>query len=213
LSVNTGSGHNDGPQQIFTGHPIQGRRLKPDNPDLFSIANYLRSDPGRNLPNYVGVHPIPYLGSAYLGPTYDPFAVYGDPNSPEFTVPNIGLKEGEPAVRLGERIGLRVSLDRLRRDIDQGKNMAALDRLEAQAWNVLTGSAARQAFDIASEEAPVRERYGRNAWGQQCLLARRLVEAGVELVTVTLNGALCGRVQNWDDHAVNHHVFEGMKYR
>jgi uncharacterized protein (DUF1501 family) len=211
--VHTGFCHDDGPQQIFTGHPIQGRRLKPDNPDMLTIANYLRSDPTRNLPNYIGVNPIPYLGSAYLGPTYDPFAVYGDPNSPEFTVPNIGLKDGEAATRLGERIGLRVSLDRLRRDIDQGKNMAALDRFEAQAWNVLTGSAARQAFDISSEHEKTRERYGRNTWGQQCLLARRLVEAGVEIVTVTLNGPLCGRVQNWDDHAVNHHVFDGMKYR
>jgi len=100
--VHTGFCHDDGPQQIFTGHPIQGRRLKPDNPDLFSIANYLRSDPSRNLPNYIGVNPIPYLGSAYLGPTYDPFAVYGDPNAPEFEVPNIGLKDREAAARLGE---------------------------------------------------------------------------------------------------------------
>jgi hypothetical protein len=59
----------------------------------------------------------------------------------------------------------------------------------------------------------VRERYGRNSWGQRCLLGRRLVEAGVDLVSVTLNGSLCGRVNNWDDHAVNHHVFEAMKYR
>src|SRR5207302_1119662 len=58
-----------------------------------------------------------------------------------------------------------------------------------------------------------RERYGRNTWGQRCLLARRLVEAGVDLVSVTLSGPLCGRVQNWDDHAVNHHVFDAMKYR
>ena len=59
----------------------------------------------------------------------------------------------------------------------------------------------------------MRDRYGRNTWGQRCLLARRLVEAGVDLVTATLNGPLCGRVGNWDDHAVNHHVFEAMKYR
>ena len=49
--------------------------------------------------------------------------------------------------------------------------------------------------------------------GQRCLLARRLVEAGVDLVAATLNGPLCGRVNNWDDHAVNHHVFDAMKYR
>jgi hypothetical protein len=211
--VHTGFCHDDGPQQIFTGHPIQGRRLKPDDPDLFSIVNFLRNDPGRDLPNYVGVNPIPYLGSAYLGPSYDPFAVYGDPNSPEFAVPNIGLKERETAARLGERIGLRVNFDRLRRELDQGGNMQALDRFEAQAWNVLTGSAARAAFDIDKEDPRIRDRYGRHIWGQQCLLARRLVEAGVELVTVTLNGPTCGRTQSWDDHAVNHHIFDAMKHR
>ena len=59
----------------------------------------------------------------------------------------------------------------------------------------------------------MRDRYGRNAWGQQLLMARRLVEAGVEIVTTELTGPLCGRVQNWDDHAVNHHVFDALKYR
>ncbi|MFN0056167.1 MAG: DUF1501 domain-containing protein [Planctomycetales bacterium] len=211
--VHTGFCHDDGPQQIFTGHPIQGRRLKPDNPDLLSIANFLRTDPDRDLPNYVGVGPIPYLGSAYLGPAHEPFAVHGDPNAPTFEVPNIGLKDEEQARRLSQRIGLRVSLDRLRREIDRGGNMEAMDRFEAQAWNVLTGAAARRAFDLGQESDATRERYGRNAWGQQCLLGRRLIEAGVELVAVTLNGPLCGRVQNWDDHAVNHHVFDGMKYR
>jgi uncharacterized protein (DUF1501 family) len=211
--VHTGFCHDDGPQQIFTGHPKQGRRLKPEDPDLLSIANYLRTDPSRTLPNYVGVNPIPYLGSAYLGPSYDPFAVHGDPNSPSFQVPNLGTMAPEQADRLGRRIGLRKSFDGLRRDVDHSGNMQALDSFEEQAWNLLTGPEARKAFDVNREDPRIRDRYGRNSWGQQCLLARRLVEAGVELVTVTLNGPLCGRVGNWDDHAVNHNVFEGMKLR
>jgi hypothetical protein len=211
--VHTGFCHDDGPQQIFTGHPIQGRRLKPDDPEMLSIVNYLRPNRGRDLPNYVGVNPIPYLGSAYLGPAYDPFSVYGDPNAPEFEVPNMGLKDLASSQRMSDRIGLRVSLDRLKREIDRHGNMEAMDAFEVQAWNMLTGSASRNAFDISKEDPRNRDRYGRNMWGQQCLLARRLVEAGVELVTVTLNGPLCGRVGNWDDHAVNHHVFDGMKHR
>ncbi|MFN0198966.1 MAG: DUF1501 domain-containing protein [Planctomycetaceae bacterium] len=211
--VHSGFCHDDGPQQIFTGHAFQGRRQKPDEPDLFSIVNFLRNAPGRDLPNYVGVNPIPYLGSAYLGPAFDPFSVYGDPNAPEFEVPNIGLKDPETANRLQKRVGLRVTLDRLEREIDQSGNMEAMDQFEAQAWNMLTGTSARQAFAIEKEDPRIRDSYGRNTWGQQCLLARRLVEAGVELVTVTLNGALCGRVGNWDDHAVNQHVFEALKYR
>jgi uncharacterized protein (DUF1501 family) len=78
---------------------------------------------------------------------------------------------------------------------------------------MLTSSEARAAFDINREDPRVRERYGRNRWGQQCLLARRLIEAGVQLITTTLNGPLCGRVQNWDDHAVNHHVFDALQTR
>jgi hypothetical protein len=211
--THTGFCHDDGPQQIFTGHPVQGRRLKPDDPDLLCIANYLRSDPRRTVPNYVGVNPIPYLGSAYLGPAYDAFAVHGDPNSPKFTVPNIGLPAEDAAARLGNRRNLRVSLDRLPYEIDLSKNMRAMDEFESQAWNLLTGTAAQQAFHIDAEDDRTRDFYGRNQWGQQCLLARRLVEAGVELVSVTFNGPLCGRVGNWDDHAVNHHVFDGLKYR
>src|SRR5262249_500140 len=72
---------------------------------------------------------------------------------------------------------------------------------------------AARAFDLAREPARVRERYGRNQWGQQLLLARRLAEAGVGVITTTLDGPLCGRVGNWDDHAVNHHIFDALKYR
>src|SRR4029078_2441954 len=78
---------------------------------------------------------------------------------------------------------------------------------------MLAPPVARNAFDLSQEDPAVRDRYGRNTWGQQCLLARRLVESGVELVTTTLAGPICGRVQNWDDHAVNHHVFDAMQSR
>src|SRR5207245_4547251 len=112
-----------------------------------------------------------------------------------------------------ERMGLRERLDGLSRALDDRGNMQAIDQFEEMAWNMLTSPMARRAFDLSQEDPKVRDRYGRNTWGQQCLLARRLVEAGVELVTVTLNGPLCGRVNNWDDHAVNHHVFEAMRQR
>ena len=211
--VHTGFCHQQGAQQMLTGHPVRELKQKPDDPDLFSITHCLRSDRDRSLPNYVGVNPIPYLGSAYLGPAYEPFAVTGDPNDPQFDVPNIGIADPAQVRRLGERIGLRKDFDRLRRDVDRLANMQALDSFESQAWNVLTSSATRQAFDIQKEDPRTRDRYGRNAWGQQCLMARRLVESGVDLVTTTFSGPLCGRVGNWDDHAVNHNVFEGMKYR
>jgi hypothetical protein len=188
-------------------------RLKPDHPDLFAIVDRLRADPGRPLPNNVGVPPIPYLGSAYLGPAHEPFAVHGDPNDPKFEVPNIGLKDTEQRARLAGRAELHERLDSLNRQADNLSNRGGLDPFRGQALNVLTGPAARRAFDLSLEDPRLRDQYGRNAWGQRCLLARRLVEAGVDLVSVALNGPLCGRVGNWDDHAVNHHVFDAMKYR
>jgi hypothetical protein len=211
--VHTGFCHQQGAQQLLTGHPVRELRNKPDDPDLFSIAHLLRSDPSRALPNYVGVNPVPYIGSAYLGPAWEPFSVTGDPNDPKFEVPNLALRDPELVRRLEGRIDLRRDFDRLRRIRDRAGTMDALDAYEAQAWNVLTSQQAKQAFDLSHEDDATRDRYGRNQWGQQCLLARRLVEAGVELVTTTLNGPLCGRVQNWDDHAVNHNVFEIMKLR
>ncbi len=85
------------------------------------------------------------------------------------------------------------------------------DAFQQQAYALLTGPETRRAFDLDLEDPRLRDRYGRNTWGQHCLLARRLVEAGVDLVTTSLDGPLCGRVGNWDDHAVNHHVFDAMK--
>ena len=211
--AHTGFCHQQGAQQLLTGHPVRELKQKPDDPDLLSITHLLRSKVERGIPNYVGINPIPYIGSAYLGPAYEPFAVHGDPNDPQFEVPNLGISEAERVQRLADRIHLRKDFDRLRRDVDRLGTMGALDAFESQAWNVLTSSEARRAFDLSQEDPRLRDRYGRNAWGQQCLLARRLVEAGVDLVTTTLNGPLCGRVQNWDDHAVNHNVFEAMKRR
>ncbi|MBX3440935.1 MAG: DUF1501 domain-containing protein [Planctomyces sp.] len=211
--VHTGFCHQQGTQQLLTGHPVLQMKNQPDHPDLLSIAHRVRHDARRTLPNYVGLPPVNYSGSAYLGSGYDPFAVYGDPNSPSFAIPNLALPDVARAAQLQDRMSLRRQLDRLCRDVDRFGEMDALDQYEAQAWGLLTAVETRDAFDLAAESEAVRDRYGRNSWGQQCLLARRLVEAGVELVTVQFGGPLCGRVQNWDDHAVNHHVFDGMRYR
>jgi len=204
---------------LLSGDPAAADKPKPEFPDLMSVANYLRFDPARKIPNFVGVNGIStydgfvIAGSAYLGAKYEPFRVTGDPNAPNFQVPNIGLKSEAEAHHLRKRIELRESFDRLRRNVDRSGSMQAIDSFEAQALNLLTSPEAQRAFDIQQEDAKVRDRYGRNAWGQQCLMARRLVEAGVELITTTFDGPLCGRVQNWDDHGVNHHVFDALAYR
>ena len=78
---------------------------------------------------------------------------------------------------------------------------------------LLTNPQTRDAFDLSKEDDRTRDRYGRNRWGQQLLLARRLVESGVEIITSSLHGPQCGRVANWDDHAVNHHIFDALQFR
>ncbi len=216
--AHTGGGHPAGSLQLLCGDPDAQDKLKPTRPDFMSVAHYLRSEGKHALPNYIGVNPIvrydnfTIAGSAYLGERYAPFAVTGDPNAPQFRVPNIGLADSAQSGRLSTRIELQKQLDAIRRDLDNGA-IQAMDRFEAQALGLLTSKEAARAFDLNLEDPKLRDRYGRNQWGQQLLMARRLVEAGVEIVTTTLDGPLCGRVANWDDHAVNHHVFEALKFR
>jgi hypothetical protein len=217
--THTGGGHPAGSLQVLGGDPDAQDKPKPVLPDWMSVASYFRADPTKHLPRYVAVNPVDnydsftIAGPAYLGPSYEPFKVVGDPNDPRFEVPNIGVKEGQQLARLEGRIDLRQRLDRLQKELDQSGDMAAADNFESQALSLLTSPAARVAFDLREEPAAVRDRYGRHAWGQQCLMARRLVEAGVDVVTTEFDGPLCGRVANWDDHAVNHHVFQALSYR
>ncbi|MCA9112934.1 MAG: DUF1501 domain-containing protein, partial [Planctomycetaceae bacterium] len=211
--VHTGFCHQQGTQQLLTGHPERVLRNKPLHPDLFSIAHKVRYAGDRELPNYVAVNPTSYAGSAYLGPAFEPFMITGDPNDAGFAVPNIGLPDEARVRRLSDRIGLRQQLDHFKRHMATTLDMSALDTHEQSAVNMLTGEAATRAFDITQEDEHTRDRYGRNRWGQQLLMARRLVEAGVDLVTTQFSGDLCGGVGNWDDHAVNQNCFEAMQYR
>ncbi len=214
----TAGGHPAGTMQMFSGDPDTRDKPKPKLPDWMAVAHYLRAKQGGRsnpIPNYIGVPPASseYSSPAYLGDAYAPFAVTADPNRPEFEVPNIGLSDAAETRRLSDRVALRKNLDRLERAFDTDGELGALDQFEAQAMTLLTHPRSRDAFDLGREDERTRDRYGRNRWGQQLLLARRLVEAGVEIVTSSLSGPLCGRVNNWDDHAVNHHQFEALRFR
>lgn len=210
-------GHPAGSMQMLSGDSDERDKPKPKLPDWMSVANYLRSKDAKRmnpLPNYVGVNPpLEYNGPAYLGDAYSPFAVMDDPNRPNFEVPNIGLADPAESRRLSDRVALRQSLDTLERGFDREGELGALDQFEAQAMTLLTNPKTRDAFDLSKEDAHTRDRYGRNRWGQQLLLARRLVESGVEIITSSLSGPLCGRVGNWDDHAVNQHQFDALRFR
>ncbi len=120
--LNGAGGHPAGSMQMFSGDSDTRDKPKPKLPDWMSVVNYLRSQSGARtnpLPRYVAVNlPAEYNGPAYLGDAYSPFDVAGDPNSPDFVVPNIGLSDPNEAVRLGRRIALRKNLDKLQRAFD-----------------------------------------------------------------------------------------------
>lgn len=217
--THTGGGHPAGSLQMLSGDPDAQDKLKPVFPDWMSVAAQQRAGPGRKLPAYVGVNPVvrydsfTIAGPAYLGPAYEPFAVLGDPSTPDFRVPNVGLRGAAESGRLRERTSLRDRFDGMRREVDRSGAIVAMDRFEEQALGMLTSPEAARAFNLDLESDRTRDRYGRNSWGQRLLMARRLVEAGVDVVTSALDGPPCGRVQNWDDHAVNHHIFDALQFR
>jgi hypothetical protein len=210
-----GACHANGPQHLMAGHFTPRQNFYPEHPDCLSIANYLRWESGRSIPNYIGMTtyglepgPVPALGPAYLGGKYAPFAVMGDPNRPKARVG--GLLDEDSDGRIRQRHQLVANLARE----PQGPSANLMSEFQQQAIDILSSPQARHAFDLDSEPPGLRDRYGRTSWGQHCLLARKLVEAGVDLVTVTLAGSEAGGAgANWDDHAVNCDIFETLKKR
>lgn len=139
----------------------------------------------------IGLRPG-YFGANYVGQEHNPFETDGDPNSDKFSVRNLDLAGGLSLERLEDRRKLSTDLDRVIRTAEETAEMEARDQFDERAFEFVAGDAARKAFDIQSEPAEMRERYGRNPWGQSVLLARRLVEAGSTIVTCHFGG--------WDSH-------------
>src|SRR6185312_10854501 len=158
------------------------------------------------------------FGAAYLGQAPTPFMVSGDPSSAKFRVDDLALAPGV-ADRLGRRARLMADFDRFRRDFDRSEAVEAMDDFDRRALGLLLSDKARDAFDLEREDPKLRDRYGRHAWGQRALLARRLVEAGCSFVTMVLENPVPGQalpkgvIYNWDSHAVNGHIFDDAVVR
>ncbi|MBL8828531.1 MAG: DUF1501 domain-containing protein [Planctomycetaceae bacterium] len=204
--------HSRGDQVVFTGHAPGPNPEENAYPSVGSIvARQLQSHDPAMLAYVMVPRMIPGTGSAYLGATFQPFQTMSDPDnrSVKFEVPNLALPTGVDHGRVADRRQLLKSLDTIRRDVEVSGSLHALDGYQQQAWEIVTGSRVRQAFDLESEPQAVRDRYGyapkyqarmraggdNPGWNQRLLLARRLVEAGVRLVTVD--------VRWWDTHDDN----------
>ena len=133
----------------------------------------------------------------FLGTEYDPL-VLPDPSEEEFEVPDLSLPDFITPERLEDRRSFLKVVDRLYRRQVETAEFSSMDRFREEAWNMILSGAAHEAFDLSKEPDKIRDAYGRNAFGQSVLLARRLVEAGSRFVTAS--GWTSG---NWDTHFDN----------
>jgi len=158
--------------------------------------------PKNGMPPYVTVpNTFPSYGAGFLGGEHNPF-IAGDANVAGYKVRDLTLPADVDWNRLGNRRWLVEQMDNKFRAVEASPDFAALDGFYQRAYDLISSPAAKKAFDIESEPVSLRERYGRTPVGQGCLLARRLVEAGVRFVTVA-KGWL-----NYDTHGDN---FNTMK--
>jgi uncharacterized protein (DUF1501 family) len=189
----TTADHNSGQHWIMTGFPTtQPLQNTNERPSAGSIASKLRGANRPGVPPYVALPNAPaFSQGAYLGPGHNPFDLGGDPAG-NFRVRNLDLAGGLDLARLEDRHYLLSKLDRIERARDASGIMEGLDRFATSAFEMVTGPAARKAFNLGQEDPRLRDRFGRTQIGQSCLLARRLVEAGVTFVTISEG--------NWDHH-------------
>lgn len=196
------SDHGPADHYMYTGYfPQAGFNpsLKPNNqrPAHGSIIAR-KLGPRGSVPPYVCLPKMhPSAGPAYLGAAAAPFAIDADPNAPDFSVPDIVPPPSLEASRLDARKELLARIDRFQQAAEARANRdaQAVRVFQQKAFDLMTSPEAKKAFDIHAEPEKLRDQYGRNSLGQSCLMARRLVEAGVRCVTIDHS--------NWDTHSDN----------
>jgi hypothetical protein len=215
----TDTTHTTAGYTMLTGmpHPTPGlssARSGPrptDHPHFGSVmASMHRAADG--LPTFVtlpeivkdaAVNEVPGQGAGFLGPRYAPFLVEANPQRTGFLRPAIVLPSEMSTRRLADRSALRELLNRQFDATAAALDVTALDGYFGQAFAMISSSKATAAFDLPSEPAAVREAYGSHLFGQGCLLARRLLEAGVRLVSVYWHYEGPDDSPVWDTHENN----------
>lgn len=208
--------HNSASYYALTGHapPLDDIRLR-DTLDLFpaygSVVDTL-APVSNGMPTFVAFpHVIrdgeitPGQHASFLGKAHDPLLVTSDPNEPGFALPELSLPSGITADRLQNRREIQQLVNRQTRMLEYSTAARGLDAYYEKTLSMLNSSRVRDAFNLQAEPQSVRERYGRTTYGQSCLLARRLVEAGVKFVNVYFANSIGGQSNSggWDTHGFN----------
>jgi hypothetical protein len=141
--------------------------------------------------------------AGFLGDEFNAFEVGEDPNAATFRVRDLSIEGDAARARLDRRYAMLTDLEKYQKAVEGSATpVKAREVFYEKAHGIITSPQAKKAFDIAAESDRTRDRYGRTQFGQNCLLARRLIEAGVQFVTVTDGG--------WDTHTAN---FKSLKER
>ncbi len=215
--THTMKNHNSAGYYALTGHApaTDDQRLR-DSLDLFpgysSVVDKLAPISGE-MPTAVSYPHVISDGSvtpgqhaSFLGKGHDPLTVLQDPNSPSFALPELSLPEGIPFERLQARRELQQLIDQQARLLEFSPQARGFDGYYDRAIGMLQSPKLRAAFDLSAEPVVMREAYGRTTYGQSCLLARRLVEAGTKFVTVYFSPSIGGQSTTeggWDTHGFN----------
>ena len=208
--------HDAGWQMMQTGRQFQGGVETPHAGSVVSFLKGRRSDlpPHVVLPQLMGRGggglPNGQAGG-FLGKSYDPFALMADPSKPKFKVPDLLPPDNIGSARLERRKRMRDIVDSHIRDFEKSDDAKLLNENFHTAYRLMTSPQAKDAFDLGKESAKTRERYGMNRFGQCCLLARRLIEAGVRFVTINTFLTVFDEI-TWDIHGSKPFTsIEGMK--
>lgn len=202
--------HDDATHWLQTGYPLLNARQKgQQNPSQGSVVSYFRSQSSFDtaaanaMPPYVCIpedyrrHLGFYEHAAFLSSRHNALDAGGDPSLGNYRPPNFALPKEINVGRIQDRRQLFGALDQLHRNTTSLPQFTDLDDVQQQSFELVCGSQAREAFDLSQEPEQLRDRYGRHAYGQSALLARRLVESGVSFVTINLYEK---DVDWWDDH-------------
>ena len=203
--------HNDGSIEVLTGKtprlPDPTSQARSEHPDFGMVASHVRGGRPDGIPQYVGVQRSPFMTMpSYLGVAHKAFET-GDPSKLDFAPQNLTLATGIDNNRLGDRKFLVGQFDRFRRDLDLNRALDGVDTFRSAAFQLLTSRKAADAFDIQQEDPRLRDRYGWHRWGQSCLMARRLAEAGAAVINIDATAPNdTSKNFSWDDHAGAFHL-------